>query len=97
MRVRILCLVLLGLMMTPFAGSAKGSQQDPDGVFQDTAITTFGTEPLPTVDLNVLPSSSIEQPTSAEPRPQQTYSETEASGSLVDAFLHWLAALMQSV
>ena len=97
MRVRILCLVVLGLLIVaPVSSWAICSQIDPDGVFLNQTDFSFGAEPGPVIDSTISSFALGRATTSADRHYGGTYGNA-ISKSLVASFLHWLADLMPSV
>jgi len=97
MRVRILCLVVLGLVATPLAGWAKCAELDPYGGCLNEATVSFGADPSPILDPTAVVSNSTDTTLAATVRATENRDGSVVSESLVDAFLHWLIGLMPSV
>jgi len=97
MRVRILCLVVLGLLIVaPVSSWAICSEIDPDGVCLNQTDFSFGAEPGPVID-STTSSSRSGQARQAPTDITEEHSGNAISKSLVASFLHWLADLMPSV
>jgi len=96
MRVRILCLVVLGLMVAPLGSWAAGPELDPYGGSSEQTSITIETDPIPSGHLTARPARSsavATHPSEADHHP----SMGDSSGSFFGTLFHWLSSLMPSV